>query len=65
MSENEEFITESKLGTQEYWENFYEEELENFENHGDEGESWFGKGNTMKIVRWVTDNVNKDGEFSF
>lgn len=62
MSDNEEFIAKSDLGTREYWDAFYTEEIGNFDDHGDEGESWFGKANTLKIVKWVDENVNKSGK---
>jgi hypothetical protein len=34
---------ESKLAKQEYWQQNFELELKNFEDHGDDGEVWFGK----------------------
>jgi len=33
------------------WENAYAQELDNFHDHGDVGEIWFGAGNTRKVVR--------------
>lgn len=30
----------SKLGTKDYWDTFYEKELANLEDHGEEGEIW-------------------------
>ncbi|KAK2463429.1 hypothetical protein APHAL10511_004515 [Amanita phalloides] len=43
----------SKLGTKEYWDNVYEEELVNFEELGDEGEIWFGIETVEKMVDWT------------
>lgn len=60
MSEDE-FLSESTLGTKQYWDQFYDEELTNFQDHGDTGETWFGKRNALKIVNWIVENVNKDG----
>ena len=34
---------ESKLAKQEYWESNFQLELQNYEDHGDDGEVWFGK----------------------
>ncbi|KAF8199695.1 S-adenosyl-L-methionine-dependent methyltransferase [Pholiota molesta] len=47
----------SKLGTKEHWDSVYEEELENFEEIGDEGEIWFGVESVEKMVEWALDNV--------
>ncbi|GIY73408.1 EEF1A lysine methyltransferase 2 [Caerostris darwini] len=50
-----------ELGRREYWSEFYSEELENFEDHGDIGDIWFGKKNVERIVSWLT---NKELEKS-
>nr|XP_031841168.1 EEF1A lysine methyltransferase 2 isoform X2 [Nomia melanderi] len=44
----------SDLGTLDYWEKFYTEELDNFKDHGDVGEIWFGRNNSHKVIRWIT-----------
>lgn len=59
--DNEEFITESELGTKQYWDQFYDEELTNFIDFGDSGETWFGTRNTRKIIDWVSENHAKNG----
>ena len=41
METSEEY--ESKLAKQEYWQQNFELELQNFVDHGDDGEVWFGK----------------------
>ncbi|KZT41227.1 S-adenosyl-L-methionine-dependent methyltransferase [Sistotremastrum suecicum HHB10207 ss-3] len=50
----------SKLGTKDYWDNVYKEELENFAEHGDEGEIWFGEDSMEKMVTWTSENVPSD-----
>ncbi|KAF8656216.1 hypothetical protein AX16_002652 [Volvariella volvacea WC 439] len=47
----------SKLGTKEYWDSVYEEELNNFNDTGDEGEVWFGMETVEKMVDWIQDNI--------
>ncbi|KAF8071843.1 S-adenosyl-L-methionine-dependent methyltransferase [Lyophyllum atratum] len=47
----------SKLGTKEHWDNVYEEELNNFEEIGDEGEVWFGEETVERMVDWAVQNV--------
>ncbi|KAF8969182.1 S-adenosyl-L-methionine-dependent methyltransferase [Flammula alnicola] len=47
----------SKLGTKEHWDTTYEEELENFEEIGDEGEIWFGEESVEKMVDWTLQNL--------
>lgn len=41
------------LGTLEYWENRYEEEIENFRNNGDTGEVWFGEDILERVLSWI------------
>lgn len=36
-----------------FWDDHYSNELKNFEDCGDEGEVWFGKGLTRKISSWL------------
>ncbi|KAF8591085.1 S-adenosyl-L-methionine-dependent methyltransferase [Ramaria rubella] len=47
----------SKLGTRDHWDNVYEEEIQNFEELGDEGEIWFGEDSMEKMVEWATSNT--------
>ncbi|KAK9299821.1 hypothetical protein QLX08_007274 [Tetragonisca angustula] len=51
--ENIEELAPSDLGTLDYWERIYSDDLDNFKEYGDVGEIWFGKSNTLKIVRWI------------
>lgn len=53
MTGVDEELNKSELGTKEYWDNHYEEELENFRNFGDIGDIWFGKNVMKKIVSWI------------
>lgn len=50
----------SVLGTHDYWKNCYQNELNNYSDHGDEGEIWFGKTNNLRIVDWIEKNIQKD-----
>ncbi|RNA19194.1 hypothetical protein BpHYR1_000249 [Brachionus plicatilis] len=47
-------LNSSKLGTLEYWERAYEQELENFNQFGDEGEIWFGAQTAKRVINWLT-----------
>ncbi|KAJ7104037.1 S-adenosyl-L-methionine-dependent methyltransferase [Mycena belliarum] len=47
----------SKLGRKEHWDQVYETELENFNEHGDEGEIWFGVQSVEKMVNWALQHV--------
>lgn len=60
-NDNDEFINESELGTKQFWDRFYDEELINFNDLGDSGETWFGTRNTRKIIDWVNENHVKNG----
>lgn len=46
-------INTSELGTKEYWERFYETELENLEADGEDGECWFGVPLLRRLVAWT------------
>ncbi|XP_020293704.1 protein-lysine N-methyltransferase mettl10 [Pseudomyrmex gracilis] len=64
MEQHNEELTSSELGTREFWENAYAQELDNFRDHGDVGEVWFGAANSRKIVRWIAAklDLNKDSD---
>lgn len=57
---NEEFITESELGEKQYWNNFYENELNNFCDVIDL-ETSYGFHNAQKIIIWINQNIDKNG----
>lgn len=42
-----------ELGTQEYWEKQYENEINNFKSHGDIGDIWFGEESIDRIIKWI------------
>ncbi|KZC04999.1 Methyltransferase-like protein 10 [Dufourea novaeangliae] len=52
----------SELGTLDYWEKVYTDELDNFKDHGDVGEIWFGRNSLQKIIRWITTKLKLDKE---
>ncbi|KAG6332527.1 hypothetical protein ID866_6564 [Astraeus odoratus] len=54
----------SNLGTREYWDGVYEEELQNFKDFGDEGEVWFGQESVEKMVDWALENVPPRSDLS-
>jgi len=43
----------SVLGTKHYWDEAYKKEIDNFTDHGDEGEVWFGEEAMDRIFRWM------------
>ncbi|XP_050315118.1 EEF1A lysine methyltransferase 2-like [Anthonomus grandis grandis] len=50
----------SELGTLEFWEARYDSEIQNFKNHGDPGEAWFGEDIVDRIIKWISENVDKN-----
>lgn len=46
----------SRLGTLEHWDSAYSQELENFADHGDIGEIWFGTKSVSKMLEWIRSN---------
>ncbi|EJD49036.1 S-adenosyl-L-methionine-dependent methyltransferase [Auricularia subglabra TFB-10046 SS5] len=55
MSDSE--FKPSKLGTKEHWDSVYQEEIENFEELGEEGEVWFGTETVEKMVEWAEEHM--------
>ncbi|KAL3275532.1 hypothetical protein HHI36_020291 [Cryptolaemus montrouzieri] len=54
-------LESSELGTKEFWEQRYDEEISNYENHGDPGEIWFGEDSVERVINWMLDcNISKD-----
>lgn len=59
-TKNESERYESKLGNKEYWDNFYNEEIEQFENNTHLiGEIWFGKQVQKKIVEYINNKFTQ------
>ncbi|XP_020912407.1 EEF1A lysine methyltransferase 2 isoform X2 [Exaiptasia diaphana] len=53
MADEEEELNPSQLGTKEYWDNTYKEDLQTYKDSGDVGEIWFGEVNMNRIVKWI------------
>lgn len=53
MGKDERALNTSELGTREYWESFYAQEIVSFEQNGDEGECWFGRALLKRIIAWI------------
>ena len=51
----------SKLGTKEYWDELYNEEINQFKNNNDlVGEVWFGEQTQNKIIDYIKKYVSKE-----
>lgn len=46
-------LSSSELGTQEYWDKRYKQEIRNFRSHGDVGDIWFGEDIVDRVVSWI------------
>ncbi|GLV43864.1 uncharacterized protein CBL_11556 [Carabus blaptoides fortunei] len=49
-------LGESELGTQEYWDSCYKTQVNNFRNHGDIGDVWFGEDSMDRVCSWIFKN---------
>ncbi|KAI5958249.1 EFM4 [Candida theae] len=58
-------LNSSKLGTQEYWNEFYKRELQNFQsNNEDTGECWFDDSDAeSKMIQFIVDKID-EGELA-
>jgi len=52
----------SELGTKEYWDSAYKLELDNYKDHGDVGDVWFGEDSALRVIKWMSssDDVSTD-----
>ncbi|EIE20666.1 S-adenosyl-L-methionine-dependent methyltransferase [Coccomyxa subellipsoidea C-169] len=50
----------SKLGRKEHWDETYALELDNLQEHGDEGEIWFGEDVMDMMVGWTEELVHRE-----
>lgn len=57
--DSDEELAPSVLGTKQYWEECYDDELSNFREHGDSGENWFGESITRKLITWLCENITQ------
>ncbi|KAJ8950013.1 hypothetical protein NQ318_002424 [Aromia moschata] len=57
-------LNPSELGTHEYWEDRYKDEIENFCKNGDPGDIWFGENISDQIIQWInkTNSIKKDSK---
>ncbi|XP_050360332.1 EEF1A lysine methyltransferase 2 [Nymphalis io] len=54
-------LDSSELGTQKYWREAYIKEINNFEEHGDPGDVWFGEDSAIRIINWICKcGIDKD-----
>jgi SAM-dependent methyltransferase len=52
-------LPDSRLGTLSYWDDLYKIEAQNLEDHGDEGEVWFGVAAERRVVDWICKNIKE------
>lgn len=62
-NQDSEIIT-SDLGKLSYWEDAYLKEIENYSDHGDTGEVWFGENVQMKVIHYITDRYSSNKEIN-
>ena len=43
----------SNLGTKCYWNDAYKKELDNYHDHNDPGDEWFGRKATKRVVGFI------------
>lgn len=59
MSDNtdhDEELDGCELGTKEFWENSYSNEIRNYKSHGDVGEVWFDEDSQFRVISWMIKN---------
>lgn len=48
-----------ELGTKEFWESSYSNEINNYKSHGDIGEIWFDEDSQFRVITWMIKNEIK------
>lgn len=46
----------SELGTKDYWDESYDNEIKNYKSHGDVGEVWFDEDSQFRVIGWMQKN---------
>lgn len=46
----------SQLGTKEYWDKSYVNEIKNYKSFGDVGEIWFDEDSQIRVISWMLKN---------
>ncbi|KAL1508881.1 hypothetical protein ABEB36_003703 [Hypothenemus hampei] len=57
-------LDSSELGTLEYWEQRYKNEIKNYSDYGDTGDVWFGEDIVERIINWLTKNIAKTSKIA-
>lgn len=45
-----------ELGTKDFWEKSYSNEITNYKSHGDVGEVWFDEDSQFRVITWMIKN---------
>ncbi len=60
MSNNEDNVGDelggSELGTKEFWQESYSNEINNYKSHGDVGDIWFDEDSQFRVITWMIKN---------
>lgn len=56
MSNDTQEFDGSELGTKDYWDKSYINEIENYKSHGDVGEVWFDEDSQIRVIDWILKN---------
>jgi len=62
--ESDALFEPSQLGRKDYWDFAYSRELNNFRDHGEIGEVWFGECTLNSVLNWLQRNLENINEFS-
>lgn len=63
VEDNDEELGGSELGTKEFWEKAYSNEITNYKSHGDVGEVWFDEDSQFRVITWMIRNdVNPESK---